>query len=50
MDVSLEGSGQIVEMMKQFGAMKVTSRVNGVSTEPISDDMFKVPEDYKIVK
>jgi hypothetical protein len=48
--VSFEGEGQMVEMMKQMGPMKVTSKVSSISTEALSDDLFKVPEGYTIVK
>lgn len=48
--VTFEGEGQLVDMMKQMGPMKVTSKVSSISTEAISDDLFKVPEGYTIVK
>jgi hypothetical protein len=48
--VTFEGEGQVVEMMKQMGPMKVTSKVSSISTEALSDDLFKVPEGYTIVK
>ena len=48
--VSFEGEGQMVEMMKQMGPMKVTSKVSSINTDPLSDDLFKVPEGYTIVK
>ena len=48
--VSFEGEGQMVEMMKQMGPMKVTSKVSSISTDALSDDLFKVPEGYTIVK
>ena len=50
MTMNVEGSGQIADMMKQMGAMKIITRVNSVSVEPISDDLFKIPEGYTIVK
>lgn len=50
MNMTVEGSGQMVEMMKQLGAMKMTSKVTAVSTEAIPDDTFAVPADYKVVK
>jgi hypothetical protein len=50
MTMNVEGSGPAVEMMKQMGAMKMTNKVTAVSTDPIPDDMFTVPADYKIVK
>ena len=50
MTINIEGSGQIADMMKQMGAMKVTTKVNSVTTEAISDDLFKVPEGYSVIK
>ena len=50
MSMSFEGTGPMVEMMKQVGAMKMTNKVTEVSTAPIADDLFAVPPDYKIVK
>jgi hypothetical protein len=48
--VNFEGEGQMVDMMKQMGPMKVTSKVSSISTDALSDDLFKVPEGYTIVK
>lgn len=48
--VTFEGEGQMVDMMKQMGAMKVTSKISSISTDAISEDLFKVPEGYTIVK
>ena len=48
--VTFEGEGQMVEMMKQMGPMKVTAKVSSISTDALSDDLFKVPEGYTIVK
>jgi hypothetical protein len=48
--MSIEGTGQMVEMMKQMGNMKITTTVTAVSTDPVADDVFKVPADYKVVK
>ena len=50
MTMTFEGTGPVVEMMKQQGAIKITTKVSDVSTAPISDDLFKIPEDYKIIK
>ena len=50
MTMNVEGSGQIADMMKQMGAMKIITKVNSVSVDPISDDLFKVPEGYTVVK
>ncbi len=48
--VTFEGEGQMVEMMKQMGPMKITSKISSISTDAISEDLFKVPEGYTIVK
>lgn len=50
MTINIEGAGQMAEMMKQMGAMKVTTKVNSVTTDALSDDLFKVPEGYTVVK
>jgi hypothetical protein len=50
MTMKIEGTGQVAEMMKQMGAMKVIGKVRSVTTDAISDDMFKVPEGYTVVK
>ncbi len=50
MNMTVEGTGQMVEMMKQMGTMKITTSVTAVSTDPVADDIFKIPADYKIVK
>lgn len=50
MSMNIVGTGQMAEMMKQMGAMKVTTRTNSVSVDPISDDLFKIPEGYTVVK
>lgn len=48
--ITFEGEGQMVEMMKQMGPMKVTTKVSSINTDAISDELFKVPEGYTIVK
>lgn len=50
MTMNIEGTGQIADMMKQMGAMKITNKVTAISTEPLSDDLFKVPAGYTMVK
>ena len=50
MTMKIEGTGQMAEMMRQMGDMKLTTRTNSVSGTPISDDVMKVPESYTIVK
>jgi hypothetical protein len=50
MTMTVDGSGQLAEMMKQMGAMKITTRTTSVKSDTVSDDLFKVPEGYTIVK
>jgi len=50
MTINIEGTGQIAEMMKQMGAMKITTKVNSITTDAVSDDLFKVPEGYTVIK
>jgi hypothetical protein len=50
MTINIEGTGQIADMMKQMGAMKITTKVNSINTDAVSDDMFKVPEGYQVIK
>ena len=48
--MNVEGTGQMADMMKQMGAMKITTRTTSVKTEALGDDLFKVPDGYTIVK
>ncbi len=50
LNMTMEGTGPMVEKMRQMVPMKVTTTVTSVSTDPISDDAFRIPPDYKIVK
>jgi hypothetical protein len=50
MNLSVEGAGPMVEMMKQMGQMKITTRVTAISTEVLSDELFKVPAGYTMVE
>jgi len=50
MTMTIEGTGQIAEMMQQMGPMKVTTKVTSITTDSISDDLFKVPEGYSVIK
>jgi hypothetical protein len=50
LNMTFEGTGQMVEMMKQMGGMSMTNKVTEVSTSAISDDQFTIPADFKIVK
>ena len=48
--MTFEGTGPMVDMMKQMGAMKIVQQITAVSTDAISDDLFTVPSDYKITE
>ena len=50
MDMTIEGTGQIADMMRQMGAMHVTTKVLSLKTDAINDDVFKVPEGYQVIK
>jgi hypothetical protein len=50
MNVNVEGTGQLAQMMQQAGPMKITVRVSSITTDPIADDLFKTPEGYTIIK
>jgi hypothetical protein len=50
MTMTVEGAGQMAEMMQQMGPMKITTRVTSITTDPIADDIFKVPEGYSFIK
>ena len=50
MTMTVEGSGQMAEMMQQMGPMKITTKVTSITTDPISDDVFKIPEGYTVIK
>jgi hypothetical protein len=50
MTMTVEGTGQMAEMMQQMGPMKITTKVTSITTDPIADDVFKIPEGYSIIK
>jgi hypothetical protein len=50
MTITIDGTGQFADMMRQMGPMKITTKVNSITRDAISDDLFKVPEGYTIVK
>lgn len=51
MDLTIEGgSGQMADMMRQMGTMKITTKVTSITADPLSDDLFKVPEGYTVTK
>lgn len=48
--LTFEGTGPMVEMMKQQGPIKIVTKVTEVSTDPIADAIFAVPSDYTVTK
>ena len=48
--MTVDGTGPMVDMMKQMGPMKIIQKTTAVSTDPLSDDLFKTPADYTIEK
>lgn len=50
MAMTVEGTGELVEMMKQMASMKVTMKVTSISTDALSADLFRVPAGYTVGK
>ena len=50
LDMTIEGSGQIADMMRQMGGMTITTKVTSINVDPLSDDLFKIPEGYTVIK
>lgn len=48
--MTFEGTGPMVDMMKQMGGMKIIQTTTAVSTDALGDDLFKVPADYKVTE
>jgi len=46
----VEGTGPMVDAMKQMGGMKIKNAVTEVSTAAIPDDQFQIPPGYTTVK
>jgi hypothetical protein len=47
--MTVEGSGQMVDMMRQMGPMKMKMEVTSITTDPVADSLFEIPEGYKKV-
>jgi hypothetical protein len=50
MNMTVQGEGQMADMLRQSGAMKTTVKTTSVSTAALSDDLFVIPADYKVSK
>ncbi|HJR59186.1 MAG TPA: hypothetical protein VJ813_07310 [Vicinamibacterales bacterium] len=48
--MSFEGTGPIVDLMKQMGPMKMVQKVASVATDPVADDLFTIPAGYTVEK
>ena len=49
-ETGIDGTGPLIDMMKQIATMKMTSRVTDVSLAPIADEAFVVPADYTVTQ
>jgi hypothetical protein len=49
-NMTFEGTGPMVDMMKQMGGMKMVQTTTAVSTDALSADLFKAPADYKVTE
>ncbi len=52
MDVTMvyEGTGPIAAAAKQTGPVRLIQKLASVTTDPIADDIFNIPEGYKVEK
>ena len=50
MTIKFEGSGPMAGMMSKMGGTAMTTEVLSVSTDPIPDSTFQVPDGYQVVK
>ncbi len=50
MQVKFEGGGMLAAMMSKMGGSSFSSKVTEISVEPLSDDLFEIPADYKVKK
>jgi hypothetical protein len=46
--IKMEGSGPLAGMMAKVGNMSMSSTVTAISTDPLGEDLFAVPGDYKV--
>ncbi|HEY7501726.1 MAG TPA: hypothetical protein VH740_24620 [Vicinamibacterales bacterium] len=50
MNISFAGDGPMAAMMSKMGKQSMTSEVTSVSTAPLADSLFEIPEGYKVNK
>lgn len=46
--MTMEGTGPMVEAMKQMGPIRMIQKVASVSTDPLTDDIFTIPAGYTV--
>jgi hypothetical protein len=44
--MTMEGTGQMAQMVAQMGVMTMTTKVTAITTDPIPDSKFALPEGY----
>jgi hypothetical protein len=44
--MAMEGTGQMAQMVAQMGVMTMTTKVTAITTDPIPDSRFALPEGY----
>jgi hypothetical protein len=47
--MTAEGTGPMVDMIRQMGSMKMKMEVTSITTDPVADSMFEIPEGYRKV-
>jgi hypothetical protein len=46
LQTTMEGTGQMAQMMSQMGSVTLTTKVTAISVDPIPDSKFALPEGY----
>jgi hypothetical protein len=47
---AVEGTGQFVALLQGMAQMKITSKVTGLSTEPVAAEAFALPDGYTLIQ
>ena len=47
-DIKIQGDGPMAALMSRMGGVSMLTTTESVDTNPISDDLFQVPADYKL--
>lgn len=48
--MTVEGTGQMAQALSKMGPMKMIQKTSSVSTAPVSEDLFRIPEGYTLEK